>query len=168
MIRFGRESPVVESGYRLLRGEIGAPKQPGLCLALVRLVIEDAYKMMPYEFYRWRREIVDQNVRASQDPYARDMERSLRYAGMTVGLDYHGRYVNLDDTRIKPGDLLFRYDTAKDAHGIWVGHVGILMPGNLVLENIDPRGRLKSLSRGPTCLTPLGFWPVTTVVRFRP
>lgn len=159
---------VIESCYKVLQGRLPVPTMPGLCLKLVRLVIEDAYGMPSGKFYDWRTDVVDQYVRASQDPYARDMERSLRYAGMAVELDYHGRYVKLDDARIKPGDLLFRYDTAKDARGIWVGHVGILMPGGLVLENIDPRSRLKSLNRGPTCLTPFGFWPVTTVIRFRP
>lgn len=157
---------VVNSCYRALYGLLELPAQSGLCLQLVRLVIEDAYDLGPGAFYALRTTVVDADKRASLEPYARDMERSLRDRGWAVSQPYAGNYVNSRGaTDLKAGDLLFRWDIAKDARGVYVGHVGILMPGSLVLENVNPVGRPRSLARGSTCLTPLWTWPVTTVVR---
>lgn len=177
---------IVHSAYRLLRGELkGEPTAGGLCLAMVRVVIEDAFYQGRFLWYQqFRTSIVDPKARASSDPYARDMEKSLRQDfGMNLILpriDYvnpqtserdAGRYVNLGsiDTRyaLEPGDLLFRWDTTLDRPGgVFVGHVAILMPGELVLENVT--NRAGSLQRGPTTLSRLGAWPITTVVRFDP
>lgn len=159
-------NPVVDSAYKLLRGEIAAPEKPGYCLKLVRLVVEDAYSLGSHGLYRYRSRVVDADKRASRDPYARDMEASLRDQGMAVSQVYDGPYVDQEFAQLEPGDLLFRFDVAKDARGVYIGHVGVLMPGGLVLENVTPRAN--SLSRGYTCLTPLWTWPVTTVVRFQP
>lgn len=151
-----------------LRNGQPVPTTGGLCLQLVRLVVEDAYRLPSHGLYRWRTHAVDGHLRASADPYARDMEKSLREAGMAVSQPYQERYVVLSEADLEPGDLLFRWDTAKDRNGVYVGHVGIYMPGDFVLENINPALRPTAMKRGATALTPLGTWPVTTVIRFDP
>lgn len=165
-------NPVVESAYKVLRGELAAPQESGYCLTLVRLIIQDAYNLTYDEFYAHRTDPVPRPNLST--PWARDMERSFRAQGMAVpipvtwGPNGDSRYIDTNDKRLKPGDLLFRSDTATNSAGMDVGHVAVLMPGKLVLENIDPQYRPKSLSRGVTSLTPLGNWPVTTAIRFRP
>ena len=162
---------IVESAFAMLRGEISAPKRAGMCLALVRIVIEDALGLQPNEWYHvWRTYIVPRGPGESYDPWARDMERSLRNAGMEVALPRGGgpkgdedRYVILLEDLLRPGDLLFRWDSPQRP-----GHVGILLPGNLVLENVFNGYRPVGLWSGPTALTPLGSWPITTVIRFNP
>lgn len=169
---------IVQTAYALLRGDLKAePTDPGLCLQLVRVVIETALYAGRWILYPvYRTIVVEQAKRASQDPYARDLEASLRDRGMALDLPRTGpagdpsRYVELAaaDAQglLEPGDLLFRWDTAPDRAGVYIGHVGLLMPGQLVLENV--RTRAGSLQRGPTTLAKLGTWPVTTVVRFTP
>ena len=167
---------ITQSAYALLRGEIRAePDQPGLCLALVRVVLEHAFWNGQWALYdRHLSHRVERSPGSSSDPWARDAERSLSRQGMALDLPrqpFEGdtqRYVNLDAAagQLQPGDLLLRWDTALNRYGDYVGHVGILMPGDLVLENVAHRPG--SLQRGPTTLSRLGAWPVTTVVRFKP
>lgn len=170
---------IVEAAYDVLRGEVpGEPTEAGMCLALVRVVIERAFYDGRWEFYERHRTVkVNELERASQDPYARDLEASLRGQGMAVpALPRTGppadprRYVNLATALslglLEPGDLLFRWDTARDANDIYVGHVAILLPGRLVLENVAHRAG--ALQRGPTTLSKLEAWQVTSVMRFRP
>lgn len=169
---------IVQTAYALLRGEFKAePTSSGLCLQLVRVVIEAALYQGRWVLYPiYRTIVVEASTRASQDPYARDLEASLRDRGMALDLPRTGpagdpsRYVDLVAANaqglLEPGDLLFRWDTAEDKAGVYIGHVGILMPGQLVLENV--RTRAGGLQRGPTTLAKLGAWPATTVVRFTP
>ena len=166
---------IVQTAYDVLRGDVQAePKSSGLCLALVRVVIEHAFYGGAWRFYDLHRTvIVNQAERFSQDPYARDLEASFRDQGMAVTLPRWG--IGLDPLRcvhpdalaaVEPGSILFRWDTAKDRNGIYIGHTAIVMPGRLVLENVA--SRYMALQRGPTTLSRLGAWPVTTVVRYQP
>lgn len=166
---------IVQAAYDVLRGDVNTePHQSGLCLALVRVVIERAFYAGHWRFYDLHRSvIVQQDERASDVPYARDLEASLRAQGMALGLPRTGpdgdpiRYVDPDALRdVEPGNIVFRWDTAKDRNGVFVGHVAVVMPGRLLLENVASRHG--SLSRGPTKLSPLGSWPVTTVVQYEP
>lgn len=164
---------ILASAVALLEGDVEAPEEGGYCLQLVRLVIEDGFGWKPHEFYAryW-----DKKVRRGQGdsdlvPWARDLERSLRAADFGVLFPPEGeRYV--PSTTIlkdgKPGDLLFRWDTALSEGGEYIGHVGILMSDGLVLENINPGYRPYSFKNGATALTPVVDFPVTTVVRFNP
>ena len=71
----------------------------------------------------------------------------------------------------QPGDLVFNWRSAFDRRwGAYVGHVGVLVHGDLVLENISPVFRAgTSLMRDSLALTPLSKWSlVSTVVRFKP
>ena len=162
---------IVESGFAALRNEVSLPLAPEYCLTLVRLVLEDALGLEPLGLYaRWRTHITPRPAGDDYAPWARDMERSLRAAGMEVPMPRGGgpgadvdRYVVLDLALLQPGDLLFRWDSPDPR-----GHVGILMPGGLVLENASVRNRPDALARGSTVLSPLGTWPVTTVIRFDP
>jgi hypothetical protein len=166
---------IVDAAHQLLRGELAEPRRSGLCLQLVRVVIERAYGLPSHDWYRrWRTITVWRSPGSDRDPWARDMEASLRDARKDLPLPRTGpagdpaRYVDLAAPDLLPGDLLFRWDTARNAAGDFVGHVGILMPGGLVLENVSPTYRAGALSRGPTVLSRLGAWPVTTAVRFTP
>jgi len=166
---------IIRSAFALLRSEINAePDEPGLCLALVRVVLEHAFWDGRWALYDRHRSHVVERTGSDRSPWARDMERSLTRQGMALELPrrpFEGdlaRYVDLSAAadQLLPGDLLFRWDTALNRHGDFVGHVAILMPGQLVLENIA--NRPGALSRGPTKLSRFGAWPVTTVVRFQP
>jgi hypothetical protein len=162
--------PIARAAYALVRGDLPAPSKSGLCLQLVRLVVESAYGMKPHEFYRWRTHPVERLPGDDNDPWARDMERSLREAGMAALRPDEGRYVSTETLLLNgnPGDLLFRWDTAKNARGSFVGHVGILLGGGLVLENVNPAYRPASLMRGVTALTPVSKFLTTLAVRFVP
>jgi len=162
---------VVESAYRLIRGELRAPASAGLCLMLARLVVEDAFGLPSHGWYRWLTHRVEREPGDDTDPWARDMERSLRAGGFGVAEPAAGeRYVS--SVALAPvceaGDILFRWDVAKTRQGTFVGHVGILMPGEMVLENIGPASRKRSFFNGPTALTPLSDFPVTLAARFAP
>lgn len=160
---------VVESAYKVLNGELKGPEHAGYCLQLVRLIVEDAYRMKPYSFYDWRTHPVERDQFDSQEPWARDMERSLRAAGMAISFSDE-RYISQKDIleRCESGSLLFRWDTAKSAYGTFIGHVGILMPGGMVLENVNPVHRMNSFFLGVTALTPLKYFRVTTAIWFDP
>ena len=162
-------NPVVESAYKVLNSELKGPEHAGYCLQLVRLIVEDAYGMKPYSFYDWRTHVVEREKLDSREPWARDMERSFRAAGMAIDFGDE-RYVNPASIleRCEPGVLLFRWDVAKSQYGTLIGHVGILMPGGMVLENVNPVHRSNSFVRGVTALTPLEDFRVTTVIQFDP
>lgn len=173
---------IVTAAYAVLRGDTPAlePRddkgavKPGMCLAQVRLIVERALYGGRWAWYDAQRVIrVEEGKRASQEPYSRDMEASLRHLGLALDLPRrpHGgdpaRYVDLAEaTRrdlLKPGDLLFNWATAPDRNGVYVGHVAVLLPGQLVLENIATRKG--ALAREATAISRLGVWPVTTVAR---
>jgi hypothetical protein len=162
-------NPVVDSGYRIMRGDLKAPVHSGFCLQLTRIIIEDAYSMKSHAFYNWLTHPVERAAGDDREPWARDMERSLRNAGMAKDFGDE-RYVRperiLGDC--EPGVLLFRWDTAPSRAGTFIGHVGVLMPGGMVLENVHPRHRSGSFFRGVTALTPLEEFRVTTVIQFDP
>lgn len=187
----GRNEDILEAAYALLRGELrndpvdhkNEPPRPYFCLAMVRVVIERAFWKGAWRWYDgWRIILVDKDKRASRNPYARDMEASLRDLGQALilprrdhenpdtGAVDRDRYVDINaawnEGQIAPGDLAFRWDVVKDANGVWIGHVGIVMPGKMVLENTP--GRPGALGRGATYLGALGSWPVTSVIRFDP
>lgn len=174
---------IVDAAWDVVRGDAPEPTDKdgnaisGQCLAQVRIIIERAFYNGHWRFYDLHRtHIVDGDRRASLDPYARDMEASLRDQGMSLKLPRYGplgasqRYVDLshEDTirALRPGDLLFRFDVVPDRNGVWIGHVAILMPGNLQLENVAHRAG--ALRRGPLHLSRLGSWPVTEVIRYQP
>ena len=166
---------IVESGYRVLQGRLATPDSSGLCLALTRVVVEDALFDGKWRFYEWRTHLVERLPNAPKDamgPVARDMERSLREAGMAVAVPRKARHLQPDEMQdLQPGDILFRWDAARwkwGAEPAFYGHVGILMPGELVLENINPAYRAHSFKLGVNALTPLRHYLVTTAVRFDP
>src|SRR5690606_18687187 len=116
------------------------PNEGGKCLSFVRVVVQQALGITYDEFYA-HREMVER-ASPDRDPWARDMERGLRKWEVKLkrwGPEGDGaRYAVLDERRLKAGDLLFRWDTAKNPWGDYVGHVGIYMGGGLVMESIDP------------------------------
>ncbi len=143
--------PITASGVDL-------HKEHGWCLAATRRVIETALGWADGSFYaRYGKERVE---RAPGPPpaawWARDLERSMRNLGLAVDLE-----------AAQPGDLLFNWRSAVNRHGVWVGHVGVLTFGDLVLENVRHDYRPQSLRRRASTmvLTPLETFPVTTPIR---
>jgi hypothetical protein len=162
---------IVESGYKVLRGELGAPSNSGLCLMLTRLIVENAFGLPSHGWYKWRTHVVERAPGDDNDPWARDMERSMREGDFGVLTPPDGsRYVTGAQLAAvaEPGDLLFRWDVARTRAGTFIGHVGVLMDGQMVLENINPASRPGSFQLGSTALTPLSMFPVTLVARFAP
>jgi hypothetical protein len=168
-------NPIVKSAWKAIAGDYDIPQGSGYCLALVRRVVEEAYRMPPHGFYKWRTHTVERKSDLNI-PWARDMERSLRAAGMEVEAPRTGpeldpkRYVEIYQANLQEGDLLFRWDVARSRTGEFIGHVGIYLGHELVLENINPSNRnaRRGMSRGVNRITPLGEFPVTTIIRFDP
>lgn len=158
-----------------VRGDVpGLPTDPGWCLTFVRVLIERALAWPSHTLYKWRTHPVTRPGGAAPTvPWARDMERSLKLAGMEVAGRRYGpprdaeRYVDVDEADLQPGDVLFRWDAAYQDE-VPVGHVGLYFGHRLVLESVSPLGRPGALARDATVLSRLGFWPVTTVIRFDP
>lgn len=157
---------IVRSAEKALSGELPLPVTSGLCLRLVRLVIEHALGIDFYAEYLTHR--VERAAGDDTDPWARDLERSMRLGGFAV-LEPQSkqRYVGMRALKelAMPGDLLFRHDVAPTRAGTNVGHVGILLHNGLVLENINPRFRPEGFHRRNTAVTPLVYYRVTLAAR---
>lgn len=164
---------ITKAAYAAARGTLPLPDASGLCLAAVRIIIEHALFSGQWRWYDWRTQPVERvqgAPKSAHDPVARDMERSLTRAGMAIPLpNSGGRHLTPDNTLV-PGDLLFRWDAAAWKWGEipYYGHVGVLLDGGLVLENINPAYRSHSLQRGVTALTPIDRFQFTTAIRFDP
>lgn len=140
------------------------PQQSGYCLMFVRLVIEWAlFDGRDGEFYRRflvagttaRGGTPEQNLKAAQsDKWAADIEASAKRLGWPV-----------PSLLRKPGDLVFNHAAAAP-----VGHVGILLTRDIVIENIHPSYRVGSihLNHGSLSLTPFSSRPWTLVARVQP
>lgn len=154
-------SLILSTCIDVLNGDQTADSRPGYCLSFARDVIE---KSQGWKWGTLYTDYVTEEAdpaghRAKAGPWARDAEKSLRDLGMAV---------KLEDA--KPGDLFFVWRDAWSATwNAYVGHVGILLPGGLILENVDPKYRPHSFHRGAIQLTPRKRWLApTTVIRFDP
>ena len=130
---------IVLAATLALNGRVAEPT-PNYCLRLVREVVEHALGWEPYTFYAvfWTHR-VEQNRTA--EPWARDLERSLRAAGYAVRVG-------------QAGDLVFNHQLA------WpYGHAGILITPNLVLD-VWPHA-----TGPPLRLVPIAEWAPTTIIR---
>ena len=140
-------------------GGVDLTTTPWWCLAFVRRIVELGLDLPDGGFYRhFGKERVE---RAPGPPdgswWARDLERSMRNLGLAVDPAAVG----------EDGDLLFNWRAAPNRHGVYIGHVGVLLDARsgLVLENAAPAYRRFSLVRGVVCLTPRERFPVTTAIR---
>lgn len=159
---------IVESAYKVAHGRLREPtdangrKLSGYCLAQTRIIVEDAFGWPSHYWYSlyvtdW---VQPPGYDRSAGHWARDAERSLRRMGMSVPFEER-----------QAGDIVFNWRTAFSRHwNVYVGHVGVLVHGDLVLENISPVYRLgEGFMRDATALTPLSAWSmVSTVIRFVP
>lgn len=159
---------MVASAFEVVHGRLGVPKGSngreafGYCLAQTRMIVEHAFTMHSHEWYEhyvteW---VQPPGYNRTLGHWARDAERSLRNLGMSVAIDER-----------LPGDIVFDWKSAySPAWNAYVGHVGVLLTEDLVLENINPDLRRgKSFSRGVTSVTPLSEWRrVTMIARFFP
>ena len=151
---------IVASLKRAVAGKVaGIPTRPGMCLQFVRVVVEDALELPSHDFYR--RWLVDGTTRrgddlakrlaeARLDPWASDIERSAKLKGLAVPAILR-----------RGGDLVFNHHASEP-----VGHVGILLDRNWVVESIDPRFRPESINLpGLITLTPFASRTWTLVAR---
>jgi cell wall-associated NlpC family hydrolase len=159
---------IIRSATKALAGELQLPVATGYCLRLVRIIVEHALGINFYATYLTHR--VERAPGDDTDPWARDLERSLREGGhgiITPPAGANSRYIGNRTLRelAQPGDLLFRWDVAPTKAGTNVGHVGILLAHDLVLENINPRFRPDGFHRRGTSVTPLVHYRTTLVAR---
>ena len=159
---------ILKSAYEVIHGRLQEPTDArgkpiaGMCLKQVRVIVEHAFGMRSHQWYEdyvteW---VQPDGYDRSLGHWARDAERSLRNLGMAVPLESR-----------RPGDLMFNWRTAYSQRwGAFIGHVGVLLPGDLILENINPSFRVgRGFARYTTGITPVSAWEdVTTVVRFFP
>ena len=130
---------IVVSAALAINGGVANPT-PHYCLRLVREVVEHALGWEPNEFYRvfWTHR-VEENT--TGEPFARDLERSMRHAGLQVATP-------------RSGDLVFNHRIA------WpYGHAGIMLSSMLVLD-VWPNA-----TGPPLRVTPVWEWAPTTVIR---
>lgn len=154
---------ITAAAWAAARGALpGIPKGPGLCLALVRVVVEAALEYRSHELYA--RHLVAGTTRRPGDdavrlaaarlsPWASDFEASVKKLAWGVPL-----------AERQPGDLIFNHNASPP-----FGHVGILLDRNTVLENIDHDYRPGSiLLPNSLALTPLESRAWTLVARVQP
>lgn len=157
-VKIANRALEIAAGAPLTAGGIDLHAAHGWCLAVARRTVETALGWPDGGFYqRFGRERVD---RAPGPPaaawWARDLERSMRNLGLAV-----------DPEAAQPGDLVFNWRSAVNRHGVYVGHVGVLTYGELVLENVNPAWRPQALRRraSTNVLTPRQTFEVTTTIR---
>jgi len=142
-----------------MRGELDVPRvTSGYCLRLVRIVLENALGWPDEELYRRFPNKIETNTPQPRPFWSRDVQRSLRDADWMVPLEER-----------QPGDILAYWRAALNTHGDYVGHIGILLPGGFILENIDPayRAGLGAFSSNALSLTPADRWGLGEVEAFR-
>lgn len=163
---------IASTAYEFAHGAFAAPAKPGFCLQLVRLIIETALELPPFTVYAGL-ERVERAPGDDTDPWARDLERTFKNRGWVVLEPEVGkRYVHRSEilTHASPGSILHRWDAAKTTAGTYVGHVGILLHGGLVIENVSPLYRKRSFqsrSNPNLHLTPIADFPTTLVTTYR-
>lgn len=146
---------MIAAAYRVLRRRLPVETRPGYCLAFVRQVIEHGLRLAPYTLYRLVEahfalrpgEVLGQDIHPR---WARGAERALRAAGLA----------RPQVARMEPGDLVFSHRVSRP-----YGHVGLLMPGGLVLENTTANRGWRHPAMGAVRLTDRRDWdPITTVI----
>ena len=163
---------ITDTAYGFTHGLFPAPTKPGMCLQLVRLIIETALDLPPFTLYEGL-ERVERAPTDDTDPWARDLERTFKNRNWTILQPEAGkRYVHRNDiVELAPsGSILHRWDAAKTQAGTFIGHVGILLHGGLVIENVSPLYRKRSFQSraNPNLhLTPIADFPTTLVTTYR-
>lgn len=138
--------PFYLSSLKVITGELRIEERPWFCLKAVRQIVEDAMGWPSHHFYTlyWTHR-VEENT--TTEPWARDLERSLRMQGFKV------------DGPPKQGDLVFNYNAAAP-----YGHVGLMLTDELVIENYPGTRGFKG--PGAIQITALSDWAKpTTVIR---
>lgn len=125
---------IVKSAIAAAQGFIpGLETRSGFCLKVVRQIIEHALYGGRYEFYddyliagtTFRAGNSIERVQAARlDPWASDLEASMKQ---------HQPSLSIPATERQAGDLVFDHTVANG-----VGHVGILISPDWVIENINP------------------------------
>lgn len=145
------------------RGKLAdLPREDGLCLKLVRVVIEAALQLPDrYVYDNWLVSgssyrpgtDAERQAAAREGPRASDMEASAKRLGW--GIPFHAR---------QPGDLLFNFRALPP-----YGHVAVLLDRDTVLENVNHAFRPNSIHLPHSlALTPVEALPWTLAARVPP
>lgn len=114
---------ILKSINKVLSRKLKVETRPYFCLKVVRQIIEDANDWPSHEFYRKHHTHWVEENKKHVEPWARDLQRSLRKQGLQV--PFHER---------KAGDLVFMWKAAFP-----YGHVGVLIEiggeANFIFEN---------------------------------
>jgi hypothetical protein len=137
---------IVKACWEVVQGSLVTEGRGGFCLRFVRQVVEHAYGWKAGDFYRrFHTHTVEENT--TTEPWARDLERSMRSNGMAV-------------KDPQAGDMIFDYKRAKP-----YGHVALMLSNSMVLE-LSPTRR--GFARGNINLVTLKEWGTpTTVIRLK-
>lgn len=162
---------IVSAAYAFARGQHASPNRPGMCLQLTRLIIETALDLPAFALYDGL-ERVERAPGDDTDPWARDLERTYKNRGWAIlEPDPGRRYIQKDAIlTAPPGSILHRWDAAKTSAGTFIGHVGILLHGGLVIENINPLYRKRSFHSTTNrflAITPIDDFAVTLVTNYQ-
>lgn len=143
---------IVEAALDAVAGRYPTVSKPGYCLQFVREVIENALYDGERRFYSKYLVVASERkppgTNPHDSPWAVDSEASMKKLGLTVPL-----------TSARPGDIVFNHDT-----GLPYGHVGILLPGDFIAENIDPKFRRMGIYPDYKAITPWEQWSKITLV----
>jgi cell wall-associated NlpC family hydrolase len=137
---------IVQAAFGVLEGRVAVEQRPWFCLKVARQIVEAGMGWRAGEFYRryWTHKVEENKTEV---PWARDLERSLRWGGYSVHIP-------------QAGDLVFSHVTARP-----YGHVGVMLTDKLVLENTPSE---RGFRKGNIAVVPLREWvPVTGVFRLR-
>lgn len=144
------------AAYAMARGEIDPPQSGYQCLRAVRLIVERALWQGDYRLYDeflpvgTSRRTGDDVGRHKVDPWASDIEASMKHLGLAV-----------PHVSRAAGDLIFNHNALPP----W-GHVGVLLESGLVLESVDVADRPMSIPVSPfLCLTQAERFNATLVAR---
>lgn len=123
----------------------------GWCMQAVRLIVERALDLPPGGFYtRYGVARTSRSAgRTDWSWWAADIEASMKHLGFAVPAAAR-----------EPGCLVFSHEQAPP-----VGHVGILLTRDAMLEVVNPARRPASFARGDWCITPWRAWAPTLVAK---
>jgi hypothetical protein len=144
---------IVSSAWKAARGELDVETRAGYCLRTVRQIVQDALGINHQEFYdRYRITVTtaSENRGLNSTPWAADVERTMKIRNYHLPLVY-----------LRQGDIVFNHDAAAP-----IGHVGIMLDDNTVLENIDIGYRANSVKLpSGLVITPRRYFKMTLAAR---
>lgn len=144
---------IVSSAWQAAKGELIVETRAGYCLRTVRQIVQHALAINHHDFYGKYRTTVTTAApqrTLNHTPWAADVERTMKLKGYHIPPSY-----------VQQGDIVFNHNAAPP-----IGHVGIMLDDNTVLENVDIRSRKHSVMLpSGLVITPRKYFTMTLVAR---